>query len=581
MASTPNTPSAPTTPNTTTAYYGSYSSEKRLYMIPRRPGGQRGTWCIILGIFMFAVIIIFMVNLSVSLTSRAREDVCARATVSSGRLQGTVVEVMNGSGVVAFYGVPYAENPSGERRFKKPNCLSAMEGVFDATYKRPPCRQPRFVLGPSFTIDNSNSTEDCLHLNIWIPTSCVSEGRNYSVVFFVHGGDYINGGNSYYFYDGRYLSSLGDVIVIVPNYRLGVFGFLNAEVPDAYGNMGIQDLALALRWVTDNCQYFGGNPNRVTLIGQGSGAAAVAALWSSPTMPQYQIWRVILMSGSNYAPLPENYGKKAEGNFQKFSKAAGCKRGQVEKKLQCLRSKSGSAILEAQAKARIRFTPSFYDQVSAEHPTDSMERYLDVQDKSVILSVTESEGDAFFYNMFGKIIRQKATITNETIEAVFSKRLGMPTEFVDLLISLSSYYPYSHSYRGWRDLIGDALFYCPVLRYAKMFHGLSVYSPAFLFMFAVKPSFSHTPGEYATHNDDVLMLFGVPFMFPHMATDMERSTSMRYIQTFTGFVKRTGVELSWPVYYSETTAHTKLTHSGLYWAPQKSCRALSLYYAKL
>ena len=73
-----------------------------------------------------------------------------------------------------------------------------------------------------------------------------------------------------------------DVVLVVPHYRLGPFGFLAAGVESAPGNAGLLDMLLALHWVRDNIVYFGGNPGRVTLWGQSSGAGAAALMLFSP-----------------------------------------------------------------------------------------------------------------------------------------------------------------------------------------------------------------------------------------------------------------------------------------------------------
>ncbi|KAL3207314.1 hypothetical protein MRX96_039722 [Rhipicephalus microplus] len=109
-------------------------------------------------------------------------------------------------------------------------------------------------------IDNANTTEDCLHLNIWAPIQQHPTEPKKAVMVYFYGGSFTHGGNSYFFYDGRYISSIGDVVLVVPNYRLGALGFLNAGTPDAPGNVALHDQILALSWVKDNIAAFGGRP---------------------------------------------------------------------------------------------------------------------------------------------------------------------------------------------------------------------------------------------------------------------------------------------------------------------------------
>ncbi|CAN7988014.1 unnamed protein product, partial [Ixodes hexagonus] len=137
---------------------------------------------------------------------------CVQASLRQGEVRGTAVNFKH-NGVsyhtVAFFGIPFAEHMGGPRRFKKPNVTLGWKGVFDATYKRPPCPQ-RNTAGPKgFFIDSSNATEDCLHLNVWVPANCVTGTERYPVMFWVYGGSFTTGGNSYDFYDGRFISGFG------------------------------------------------------------------------------------------------------------------------------------------------------------------------------------------------------------------------------------------------------------------------------------------------------------------------------------------------------------------------------------
>ena len=83
----------------------------------------------------------------------------------------------------------------------------------------------------------------------------------------IHGGAFINGSGAYV--DGKYLSLRGDVVVITLNYRLGAFA--NLKIADAPGNLDMLDVTTALRWLRKNVEYFGGNPNNVTIFGESAG----------------------------------------------------------------------------------------------------------------------------------------------------------------------------------------------------------------------------------------------------------------------------------------------------------------------
>ncbi|KAH8009394.1 hypothetical protein HPB51_016100 [Rhipicephalus microplus] len=179
---------------------------------------------------------------------------------------------------------------------------------------------------PRRPIAQTNSEDDCLYLNVWQPlleedggTECGVCGRPplLPAVVVLHGGrfQYGGGGGPYTFYDGKYLAAAWRAVVVVPAYRIGAFGFLNAALQhdEAPGNVGIRDQIVALQWVHDNIHLFGASPFQVTLVGHEAGAASVSYhLMSNRSAAYFQ--RAVMMAGSPYSPYPENNGKAADRN---------------------------------------------------------------------------------------------------------------------------------------------------------------------------------------------------------------------------------------------------------------------------
>ncbi|MGI5498846.1 carboxylesterase family protein [Lentzea sp. CA-135723] len=132
------------------------------------------------------------------------------------------------------------------------------------------------VMGPP--LDDRPQGEDCLNLSISTP-ACDSGRR--PVLVWLHGGGFSSGAGLLDWYDGSALSAEGDVVVVSVNYRLGALGFLVADdVSD--GNLGLLDQVEALRWVRDNIDRFGGDPEQVTVFGQSAGALSVLLLLDHP-----------------------------------------------------------------------------------------------------------------------------------------------------------------------------------------------------------------------------------------------------------------------------------------------------------
>jgi para-nitrobenzyl esterase len=190
----------------------------------------------------------------------------------------------------AFLGLPYAQPPVGELRWKPPVAPAPWTGTREATAFSSNCIQ---VLNPPEGRDPwtpeyllplpPKTSEDCLYLNVWTPRAF--KGRQLPVVVWIHGGGFNEGSGSVPIYDGTNLAEQG-VVVVTVNYRLDVFGFLAhpelAREQGTSGNYGLLDLVQALRWVKSNIATFGGSASRVTIAGQSAGATAVQDLMAMP-----------------------------------------------------------------------------------------------------------------------------------------------------------------------------------------------------------------------------------------------------------------------------------------------------------
>jgi len=202
----------------------------------------------------------------------------------AGTVKGRVVEEAR-----AFLGVPFAQAPVGERRWRSPEPLPAWQGTREATAFGASCMQPypvpRFGPYTAEFLDTPPPAEDCLFLNLWTPRD---RGTGLlPVLVWIHGGGFGGGSGAVEIYDGRHLATQGAVVITV-NYRVGAFGFLAhpqlaLESPaGSVGNYGLEDVVAALRWVRRNVAAFGGDPGRVTIAGQSAGAVAVDDLLVAP-----------------------------------------------------------------------------------------------------------------------------------------------------------------------------------------------------------------------------------------------------------------------------------------------------------
>lgn len=195
------------------------------------------------------------------------------ARTTAGRVRGGTAR-----GALCFKGIPYAGSVSGEGRFKAPPPVTPWSGVRDAlSLGAPTLQRPNNTYGEQERAPD----EDCLFLNVWTPGI---DNKARPVMVYLHGGGYEKGSAGSPTQDGGRLAQRYDVVVVAPNHRLGLLGFLRLP-GDAYvtsGNQGMYDMIAALAWVRDNIAEFGGDPGNVTVLGESGGGAKVGTLMGMP-----------------------------------------------------------------------------------------------------------------------------------------------------------------------------------------------------------------------------------------------------------------------------------------------------------
>ncbi|MHA8067444.1 carboxylesterase/lipase family protein [Aquirufa sp. ROCK2-A2] len=202
-----------------------------------------------------------------------------------GKIEGTY---QSKTKIEKFLGIPFAQAPIGDLRWKAPKVMNPWAGIRPAKEFGPsPMQakpQPFMYWSTEFLIPESPISEDCLYLNVWAPTN---KSKKKAVLVYIYGGGFRSGGTACPIYDGESMAQK-DILFVSINYRVGVFGFLahpelRAESGvEASGNYALLDLIAGLKWVRENIESFGGDPNQVTIAGQSAGAFAVNFLCASP-----------------------------------------------------------------------------------------------------------------------------------------------------------------------------------------------------------------------------------------------------------------------------------------------------------
>lgn len=197
---------------------------------------------------------------------------------ANGMVQGTQI-----SGISMFKGVPFAQPPVGDLRWKAPQPVKNWEGTLKADHFS--ARPMQLPIYSDMNFRSPGISEDCLYLNIWTPAKTGNE--QLPVLVFFYGGGMKAGDGSEFRYDGESMARKS-IVAITVNYRLGVFGFLahpelsKESTFHASGNYGLMDQTEALRWLHKNVAAFGGNPDNITIAGESAGSSSVCAQIVSP-----------------------------------------------------------------------------------------------------------------------------------------------------------------------------------------------------------------------------------------------------------------------------------------------------------
>ncbi|XP_030040093.2 uncharacterized protein LOC115455607 [Manduca sexta] len=461
--------------------------------------------------------------------------------------------------VEMFLGIPYAAPPTGNFRFMPPVSAPPWPGVRMATRFAPVCPQAL----PPIKKDNppslgrqhylnrlkpflANESEDCLYLNIYVPYR-EQKSKKFPVLVFIHGDSFEwSSGNPY---DGRILASYGNIMVITVNFRLGILGFMKPSLTEhVYGNNGLLDQLAALQWIKDNIEDLNGDPNSVTLMGHGTGAACVNFLMLSP-ISNGLFHRAILMSGnalSDWAMTndPTQYTLQV-------AQSLGCS-PHSRNLMSCLQKKPLSEIKKVQILSREFETPlgpvvagSFIPS----EPASTMDAFPNLLSKYQLLSgVVELES----YHDFGVIELDHGILENQRDDFIkkYAKIIYEGAEKEAMKIILKEYAPSKLNPQSWsvetnRDvilnLLSDARTLAPAIRFAN--YQSKANRQSYFYVFGHNSvSTDYAPLNKSVHGQEMPYVLGVPLggantHFHLEYTQQEKLLSEVMMRLWTNFVK--------------------------------------------
>ncbi|UYV65859.1 BCHE [Cordylochernes scorpioides] len=466
--------------------------------------------------------------------------------------------------VEQYLGIPYAEPPIGDLRFQKPQRLKKFPSELPAFNYSNICYQHHsivedYIKDSNGVYEEAEESEDCLYLNIWTPKS--SRKQKKAVMFWIHGGGFIYGSGNSPLYNGSMLSALGDVVVVTSNYRLGIMGFFTSGNNLVPGNMGLYDQLMALQWVKQNIEFFGGDPERITIFGPSAGGASVSIFVTSDK-PKGLFKRAIIQSGVPNSPALIYSVKKVKQISAQLSLFAGCPTNFnseiTQCVIKCLKSKSPSELIVAQyVYSKSVNTNSFIGAVYEErfvsyisHIPFMPQYFVDFE---LIISVTSDDIAGLFMAFSPTLFLHPFSLdeTYSTLRELFKRILNIN----DLQPVLDYYFKdvikdnYTDINIKMSNLATDIIEICPTIFFAKLLSviGYKVFLSYFNYP-TTTPYFQLLPLKWAGafHFDDVIYIFGTPLMRRDLNyTKLEHQFARDMIRMWSNFAKNGAPHPEW------------------------------------
>ncbi|XP_071476201.1 cholinesterase 1-like [Diadema antillarum] len=465
------------------------------------------------------------------------------------------------SRVAAYTGIPYAEPPTGELRFKRP-VAKVIKGEFDATGGSNACAQPLY---PGFDMSALEISEDCLYVDVFVPEP---KPRSAAVMVFIHGGGFIAGVRSQPTMLPIPLAAMNDVIVVTLSYRLNVFGFLDTGDDKIPGNLGLLDQRQALIWVRDNIADFGGDPARVTIFGESAGSASVNYHVLSP-MSAGLFSRGIMQSGAAPAPWAEMTAEVAKEVAFGLAAAMNCSATTTDEVLTCLKETPASDItdffLQDPAAAALMPRPTVDGHFLPRSPVD-MAADGEFNQVDIIIGCLTEEGNLFVSPfILGQQDSEKPVMDRTTAQGALNGHMSLIKDGVNQVVLDMTTFAYTSEAQladpenNYLDVVagyvGDSYFFCPT--YTMTEHLSAGDNTVYQYFMSHAPSRSMFDKDVTwlgpTHAEDIPYVFGYPLMADQpddnemgrtKFTDDEALMSVQIMKYFSNFAKTGNPNLS-------------------------------------
>ncbi|CAN7993314.1 unnamed protein product, partial [Ixodes hexagonus] len=430
--------------------------------------------------------------------------------------------------------VRFGEDTSFGGRFRRSAPARSSTPAHD--WPREPCAQAPQRMGRHKRLREVSNLEDCLYLDLWTPSIDPEVGHILhgcfhtalrTVLLFIHGTSFKWGWSDEY--DGLALSALGELVVVVPNYRLHVLGFLGDGSDDAPGNVALYDQLLALNWTINYVHHFGGNSSSIVVHGYEAGARSLGLHLLSPVRNAFQnIARFILQSGSPFMPF------QANSKLADVFTTLGCNSSNLS--WECLRNLPTAAFTSSPVYQNLVLGPSFTSEYLPSNP-GVLTQGRTIVDKEVLLGGVLYEGSFQVRSMELHRRQSDKKVNSTAFTQDVLERSGI-TDFDALRREYSS----DSDWRGDRAghtatrILGDVLYSCPTQYFAEYLSNQR--NQVYAYLFTYKPSFGprQRGGLEPTQYDDLDYLFGGPLTNP-TSSSVEQEVSYQIIDIISTFAK--------------------------------------------
>ena len=397
-----------------------------------------------------------------------------------------------------FLGLRYAEPPVGSLRFEPPKLIGLYKTPYKATAFGNAAPQA-YVEDPPL---NTEENEDCLFLNIYTPKA---DDKKRPVMVYIHGGGYVIGTASRPRIDGGKLVTRGDVVIVNIEYRLGVFGFL--KINGISPNLGLQDQICALKWIHENINAFGGDPDNITIFGESAGASSVSWLMVASGASGL-FHKGICQSGALDFKNIESHSADSEFLTQKFLKQLKIDSTRDELLREMPFEKiynAGQAIMKGNLIDRRFFSPFPDGDII---PLDVRKAWITGHAKNIPLIIgTNADELPIFSGGFISSKSMQAIVKKMIAKKIRTDNSLSKAELRDLVEVYQKYYPYPQfpKYSEYDGILTDIIFWFKSIKMAELHGGVN---KVYFYTFNYKsPKIGVTPH-----------VFELPFVFGNLNT---------------------------------------------------------------